>query len=108
MYKRQGENSTRRFTTGGIEITERNVGNGPWYPFSIGGLSATSSSPPAQLKWGVKHGGQQRQQETVAASTFRLVLVDVPVEIVVGVAPPLDSGPLGCEQCCQREQASSR
>ena len=47
-----GENSTRRFTTGGIEITERNVGNGPWYPFSIGGLSATSSSPPAQLTWG--------------------------------------------------------
>ena len=39
-----------------------------------------------------------------AASTFRLVLVDVPVEIVVGVAPPLDSGPLGCERCCQREE----
>ena len=36
----------------GIEITEPNVGNGPWYPFSIGGLSATSSSPPAQLTWG--------------------------------------------------------
>ena len=28
----------------------------------------------------------------------------MPVEIVVGVAPPLDSGPLGCERCCQREQ----
>ena len=36
---------------------------------------------------GVKHGGQQRKQETAAASTFQLVLVDVPVEIVVGVAP---------------------
>ena len=53
---------------------------------------------------GVKHGGQQRQQETAAASTFQLVLVDVPVEIVVGVAPPLDSGPLGGERCGQREQ----
>ena len=53
---------------------------------------------------GVEHGGQQRQQETAAASTFQLVLVDVPVEIVVGVAPPLDSGPLWCERCCQREQ----
>ena len=53
---------------------------------------------------GLEHGGQQRKQETAAASTFQLVLVDVPVEIVVGVAPPLDSGPLGCERCCQREQ----
>ena len=25
--------------------------------------------------------------------------------LVVGVAPLLDSDPLGCERCCQREQA---
>ena len=103
-----GENSTRRFTTGGIEITERNVGNGPWYPFSIGGLSA-GCRPLAvrrqrSSRGGVEHGGHQRKQETAAASTFQVVLVDVPVEIVVDVAPPLDSGPLGCEWCCQREQ----
>ena len=39
-----------------------------------------------------------------AALAFQLVLVDVPVEIVLGVAPPLDSGPLGGKWCCQREQ----
>lgn len=50
------------------------------------------------------NGSKKRKQETAAASTFQLVLVDVPVEIVVGVAPPLDSGPLGGERCCQREQ----
>ena len=53
---------------------------------------------------GVEHGGQQGQQETAATSTFQLVLVDVPVEIIVGVAPPLDFGPLGGKWCCQREQ----
>ena len=98
-----GENSTRRFTTGGIEITERNVGNGPWCVLdrrAVGHQQFAASAAHV----GVKHGGQQRKQETAAASTFQLVLVDVPVEIVVGVAPPLDSGPLGCERCCQREQ----
>jgi hypothetical protein len=36
---------------------------------------------------GIKDRGQQRQQISPAAAPFDFILVDVPVEIVVDVAP---------------------
>ena len=45
----------------------------------------------------IEHGGEQWQLVRSAAPSLGFVLVDVPVEVVVGVAPPLDSLPLGCE-----------
>ena len=39
---------------------------------------------------GIKHRGHQGQDVATTASAFGFVFIDVPVEIVVGVAPPFD------------------
>ena len=47
---------------------------------------------------GVKNGGEQRQLVTAAVDAFGFVFIDMPVEIIVGVAPPLDPCPVRGER----------
>ena len=47
---------------------------------------------------GVEDRGQQRQDVGAAAPPFNLVLVDVPVEVIVDVAPPFHACPLRTER----------
>ena len=43
--------------------------------------------------------------ESAAALAFQFILVDVPVEVIVGVAPPLDPSSLRGERCGQGEKS---
>ena len=54
---------------------------------------------------GVEDRGQQRQDIVSVALGSRFVLVDVPVEVVVGVAPPFVTSGLGGETVEQRPQS---
>ena len=87
---RPGENTTSRLITGGIVITERKVGKGPLLPFSTGGWFAQQELSASAADMGIKHRGHQGQDVATTVSAFGFVFIDVPVEIVVGVAPPFD------------------
>ena len=53
---------------------------------------------------GVKHGGEERQRVFTAALVFGLIFIDVPVEVVVGVAPPFHASRGGAPRSEERAQ----
>jgi len=53
---------------------------------------------------GIEHGGKQGQNVGTAAATLGFVLVDVPVQIIVGVAPPLHAAVPSTERSGNRKK----
>ena len=53
---------------------------------------------------GVKHGGEERQRVLTTAPVFGLIFIDVPVEVIVGVAPPFHASRGGAPRGEERAQ----
>ena len=53
---------------------------------------------------GVKHGGEERQRVLTTAPVFVLIFIDVPVEVIVGVAPPFNASRVGAPRGEERAQ----
>ena len=53
---------------------------------------------------GIKNSGQQWKLVSPTATTFSLILIDVPIEVIVGVTSPLHTCQTGSQWSRQRQK----